>query len=173
MENSINLIAVQVLQFLALLLTGLLAGLFYGYDCSVIKGLGNLQDDVYLQSFQSINKAIQNLYFFISFMGCLLVLPLATWLSYKSSDSATFYLLLSATLIYVMGVFGVTILGNVPLNEQLAKFNSAQATTNDIAAMRKVFEKPWNNFHTIRTVASVIAFSLVILSVIKNGQKCN
>ena len=71
MENTININTFQFFQFASILFTGLLAGLFYGYDCSVIKGLGNLQDDVYLQSFQSINKAIQNPYFFISLIAVI------------------------------------------------------------------------------------------------------
>lgn len=167
MENSIDLNPVQISQFAAILLTGLLAGLFYGYDCSVIKGLGNLQDEVYLQSFQSINKAIQNPYFFISFVGILLVLPVSSWLSYSNSNLASFYLLLSATLIYFIGVFGVTIFGNVPLNEQLANFSISTATEAEISAMRQTFEKPWNTYHTIRTIASIISFGLAILSLIK------
>jgi uncharacterized membrane protein len=167
MENSINFNLSQLFQFAAILLTGLLAGLFYGYNCSVIKGLGNLQDGAYLQSFQSINKVIQNPYFFISFMGSLLVLLIATWLSYKNSSSATFYLLLSATLIYLVGVFGVTIFSNVPLNDQLAKFSISTSTTNEIAEMRKAFEKPWNAYHSIRTIAALISFTLAILSIIK------
>jgi uncharacterized membrane protein len=167
MENSMNLNIGQLFQFLAVLLTGLVAGLLYGYNCSVIKGLGNLQNDVYLQSFQSINKVIQNPYFFMSFMGCLFVLPLATWISYKNSSPVIFYMLLSATVIYVVGVFGVTIFGNVPLNEQLAKFSLSTATESEILEMRKIFEKPWNNYHTIRTAASVIAFSLAIISLLK------
>ena len=166
MENSINFNLIQIVQFAAILLTGLLAGLFYGYDCSVIKGLGNLQDDVYLQSFQSINKAIQTPYFFISFMGSLVVLPMAAFLSYKNCSLATFYLLLTATLIYIIGVFGVTIFSNVPLNDHMARFPISSATANEIAAMRKAFEKPWNASHTIRTIAAVISFSLAILSII-------
>lgn len=167
MESSINIILVQVFQFISILLTGLVAGLFYGYDCSVIKGLGNLQNEVYLQTFQSINKVIQNLYFFISFMGCLLVLPVASWLCYKNCGSVTFYFLLSATIIYFIGVFGVTIFGNVPLNEQLSKFPIASATENEMALMRKTFEEAWNKYHSIRTIASIVAFSLSILSLMK------
>lgn len=162
MENSITLNLIQAVHLTTVLLTGL----FYGYSCSVINGLGNLQDTTYLQSFQSINKSIQNPYFFVSFIGSLFMLPLSTWLSYKNCNPATFYLLLSATLIYTIAVFGVTIFGNVPLNEQLAKFAISTATTNEIAAMRKAFEKPWNLYHNIRTIASIISFSLAILSLV-------
>lgn len=165
MENTMNISLVQLIQFAAILLTGLLAGLFYGYDCSVIKGLGNLQNDAYLQSFQSINKAILNPYFFLSFMGCLLVLPIASWLSYKSG--APFYLLTAASLVYLIGVFAVTVCCNVPLNDQLANFQISTATESEISAMRKTYEASWNAWHKIRTIASIVAFSLAVLSLLK------
>lgn len=168
MESSINFNTVQLLQFTAVLLTGLLAGLFYGYDCSVTSGLVNLSDSCYLQSFQSINKAIQNPYFFFSFMGSLLVLPVASWLSYSSNNLVSFYMLLLATILYFIGVFGVTIFGNVPLNEQLANFPISTSSETEISAMRKIFEKPWNYYHSIRTIASILAFGLTIFSIIKN-----
>jgi uncharacterized membrane protein len=166
MESQINLNPAQLFQFIAILLTGLLAGLFYGYDCSVIKGLGNLQDDAYLQAFQSINRAIQNPYFFMSFMGSLLVLPVASWFGYNNYNAVTFYLLLSASFVYFIGVFGVTIFFNVPLNEQLANFSTSTATETEIAVMRKVFENSWNRYHTIRTAAAIVAFTLTILSLL-------
>ena len=168
MENQINFNVMQALQFISILLTGLLAGLFYGYDCSVIKGLGNLPNDEYIHAFQSINKSIQNPYFFVSFIGIFFVLPITTWLSYKTCGQATFYLLLSATIIYVFGVLVVTLFGNVILNEQLTKFTISNSTNNEFLEMRKAFEKPWNSYHRIRTIASIVSFSLTILSILKN-----
>lgn len=165
MENPMNVTHLQLLQFTAILLTGLLAGLFYGYDCSVIKGLAHLPNDAYLDAFQSINKAIQNPWFFLSFMGSLLILPLASWLSYR--HGATSYLLLSASLLYFIGVFGVTVGCNIPLNEQLANFQISTATESEISLMRKTFESSWNTWHRIRTFAAIGAFSLTILSLLK------
>lgn len=167
MEQIINANLVTVVQCTAVLLSGLVAGLFYGYDCSVTKGLAQVQPDAYLQSFQAINKAIQTPYFFVSFLGCLLLLPVATWLSRGQGQHADFYLLLSATLIYYTGVFGVTIMGNIPLNERLANFPLATATENEKTAMRNVFEHTWNLYHRIRTVASVVAFVLTIAALVK------
>jgi uncharacterized membrane protein len=71
-------------------------------------------------------------------------------------------------IIYFVGVLGVTMLCNVPLNEQLAKFSISTATSNEISAMRKSFERPWNAYHTIRTIASIVSFGLTILSIIKS-----
>jgi uncharacterized membrane protein len=154
-------------QIAAILLTGLIAGLFYSYDCSVIKGLGNLSDAEYLSAFQSINRAILNPYFFISFMGSLLVLPIAAWLNYKEGGTTSCYLLIAATFVYVIGTFGVTILGNVPLNNFVDRFDITTSSPADIKALRQKFETSWNMLNHIRTYANILSFLLTILSLVK------
>jgi uncharacterized membrane protein len=170
MESSINSNFIQLFHFIAILLTGLVAGLFYGYDCSVIKGLGNLKNEAYLQSFQSINKAIQNPYFLGALWAACRCCLLQAGYVLKAATHFLFYFMLSATIVCFIGVLGVTIFGNVPLNEQLAKFTIALATENEIALIRKTFEKSWNSYHTVRTVASIAAFTLTILSLIRQKQ---
>jgi uncharacterized membrane protein len=76
--------------------------------------------------------------------------------------------MVSAMLIYFVGVFGITIFFNVPLNERLAKISIASVTTDEISKMRQAFEKPWNAYHGVRTCASVISFGLTILAIIKS-----
>lgn len=154
-------------QVAAILFTGLIAGLFYSYDCSVIKGLGNLPDPEYLSAFKSINRAILNPYFFISFMGSLLVLPIAAWLNYKDGGTTSCYFLIAATLVYVAGVFGVTMLGNVPLNNLVDRFDLTTASQADIQTMRQKFEMSWNRLNHIRTYANILSFLLAILSLVK------
>ncbi|MEP6596978.1 MAG: DUF1772 domain-containing protein [Ginsengibacter sp.] len=157
----------NLIHISAVLLIGLIAGLLYGYDCSVIRGLGNLSDKEFLNAFQSINKAILNPYFFISFMGSLVVLPIAAWLSYKMAAHNSFYYLLAAALVYSIGVFGVTIFGNVPLNNLLDKFDISTASAEVIRAMRQKFETGWNTLHHIRTYSAMLSFLLAIISLIK------
>lgn len=170
MENSAIVLSLgNIFQIGAVLLTGLLAGLFYGYDCSVIKGLGNLPAKEYLSAFQSINKAILNPYFFISFMGSLVVLPIATWILYKGASPVTFCFLVAATIIYVIAVFGVTIFGNVPLNNALDVFDITTADAYSMEEMRLKFESSWNTLHHIRTYASMLAFLLTIISIFGRG----
>jgi uncharacterized membrane protein len=149
--------------------TALIAGLFYAYSCSVNLGLGRLSDAGYIAAMQSINKAILNPLFFTSFMGTLLLLPLCTFLHYGQPATVRFWILLAATLIYVIGTFGVTILGNVPLNDALAKFNMQSASIEDISRQRIKFEGPWNKLHTIRTIAGIICLILVIIACWSNS----
>ena len=109
--------------------SALITGLFYAYSCSVNIGLSRLTDTEYLRAMQSINRAILDPWFFASFIGTLILLPVCTWITYRSeASSITFYLLLAATLIYVIAAFGVTILRNVPLNDMLDKFDIGVAT---------------------------------------------
>ncbi|CAL1517676.1 hypothetical protein MMC2321_01412 [Chitinophaga sp. MM2321] len=157
----------QLVQIIAVLLTGLAAGLFYSYACSVTGGLGKLSDREYLLAFQSIDNAILNAWFFTSFMGSLVVLPLATWLSYHVGGNFSFWLLLAATTIYAIGVFGVTIAGNVPLNNMLKDFDVSTASPQELFSLRERFEAPWNKLNLIRTIAAIFSFLLVILSLLK------
>ena len=158
----------NIFQFLSVLCGGLIAGLLFGYSCSVNIGVKSLENNEYIKAMQSINGAIQNPYFLIVFMCLLLLLPVASFLQYKEIANASFYFILTATVIYFVGVFGVTMVCNVPLNELLAKFDILTATTNEIAAMRQSFEKSWNTYHSIRTIASMVSFGLTILSVFKS-----
>lgn len=159
----------KLLVIISVLLLGLIAGLFYSYSCSVNPGLGRLADTEYLRAMQSINKAILNPWFFIIFIGTLLLLPLSTWLAYKSTGTdQTFYLLLAASIVYTVGVFGVTGMGNVPLNEGLARFNIEGATLQEINAQRHAFESPWNRLNLVRTCANLLSLLLALIAVIKN-----
>jgi len=145
--------------------TALIAGLFYGYSCSVNAALGRLPDAGYLAAMQSINREILNPLFFMSFMGTLILLPVSTWLQYSNPVSLRFYLLLAATLVYTVGTFGVTIIGNVPLNDALDVFH-IQASPEVLHQQRELFEKPWNQLHSIRTIANAIALILVLMACI-------
>ena len=82
----------NIILTIAATTTALIAGLLYAYSCSVNIGLGRLADAEYISAMQSINKAIQNPLFFISFMGTLLLLPLCTYLNYGQPLSNRFWL---------------------------------------------------------------------------------
>lgn len=149
----------RLIPGLTLILSGLSAGLFFAYSCSVNPGLHALAEREYLMAMQSINQAIQNPVFFTVFMGLVLLLPLTT-LQLRHSG-IPFRLALAATISYLLLVFGLTIFGNVPLNNALEQFDPATAKGAALVRMRAAFEAPWNRFHTIRTVASITSFALL------------
>lgn len=157
----------QILYGTSILLTGLLAGLFFGFQCSIINGLGALSNKEYLLSFQSINRVIQNPVFMISFMGPVIVLPVTCYINYKIGGTDLFPYLLTSTLIYLIAVFGITVACNVPLNDMLDKLNIQSVTDAQLQDMRTQFETGWNKWHLVRTVASAIAFITLIIPLLK------
>lgn len=157
----------QLLYGVCVLFTGLVAGLFYGYQCSVINGLGALKDREYIAAFQNIDRVIQNPVFFASFLGCLVLLPLATYTFYRIETASVTPYLLMATITYVIGVFGVTIFFNVPLNNTLAAFDIQSLTDSQAQAARLDFEKAWNKRHLVRTLAAIASFMMLIIPLVK------
>ncbi len=126
--------------------TALMAGLFYAFSCSVNLGLARLSNAEYISAMQSINRAIQNPVFFAAFFGAPILLPLSVFLHYGQPLSMRFLFLLAATIIYLVGTFGVTVFGNVPLNNILDRFDLQAASEDEMALQRANFERRWNNF---------------------------
>ena len=75
-----------------------------------------------------------------------------------------FWLFISAFVIYLLGVFTVTILGNIPLNELLDNTSLDNISINEAKALRKSIEVKWNNFNLVRSVSSSLTFVLLIFS---------
>lgn len=142
------------------IIMGLIAGIFYCWSISVTKGLALLPDKEYILAFQRLNKAILNPLFFICFMGPMVLLPLCLWRYYEQPH---WWLLLLATALYFMGVMGVTMGGNVPLNNMLEAFDLQQADMGAIRQMRQQFEAKWNWLNHIRTVCSIGSFVCTLL----------
>ena len=153
-----------VLLIVTAVLTALIAGLFYAYSCSVVLGLGKLSDSEYLKAMQNINREILNPVFFMSFMGTAILLPVSTFL--LRGEQPVFIFLLLGTLAYLIGVFGVTVVGNVPMNDMLDQFDISHSTPESIKQMRDGFENRWNFLNNIRTVFSVVSIVLVICACI-------
>ncbi|ETZ23619.1 DUF1772 domain-containing protein [Pedobacter sp. V48] len=144
--------------------TALMAGLFYAWSCSVNLGLAKLSDEGYLTAMQEINRAILNPVFFAGFFGALVLLPLSAYLHYGQPVQLKCWLLVAAALCYIIGTFGVTIFGNVPLNNALDAFDLKSASAEAMRLQRSGFEATWNALNTIRTVAATAAIVLVIVA---------
>ena len=150
----------------AILLTGLSAGLFYAWTVSVIPGTKLVTDKVYLESMQSINRAILNPWFFLSFFGALIGLAAASFSQYSAGVDLRFWLVLTAFMVYMLGTFGVTGLGNVPLNNELEALNLLELSDIELSEFRTYYEVNWNRLHWIRTGFAILSFLMVTVAVL-------
>jgi uncharacterized membrane protein len=158
----------DILLLLTATVLGLMAGVFFTYSNSVMPGLGKLSDEAFIKVMQSINREILNGLFFLCFFGVLVMLPLSTFLSY--GNAPRFYLLLAATVVYFVGAFGVSVFGNIPLNNALDQFDVLHATKEGFAEWRAQFEERWNTLNAVRTVASLIALVLTLAGLVVKGK---
>lgn len=140
--------------------TGLIAGLMFGWTVSVIPGLRKIGDHTYVSTMQNINRETVNPGFTIPFMIPPLIVGVAAFMQFRAGDSRRGWLLGSAALTYLVGLLGVTIGGNIPLNNALDAFDLTRATEPQLRDRRISYEGPWNRWHYVRTVASVGSFVL-------------
>jgi len=153
-----------IILALAILLTGLMAGIFFTWSNAVKPGIGKLSDIEYLRALQSMNRVILNNAFKIIFLGAIIAVVLVPVFYYNLYPRNIFWLFVFTLIIYWIGVFGVTASGNIPLNEILDKTNLESITSEEIKTLRKSIEVKWNNFNLIRCISSGITFILLIVS---------
>lgn len=151
-----------IIFLITVLLNALSTGFFFAWSFSVVLGTKKVGDYTYLESMQHINKEILNPAFFIVFFGSLMALVTTTYLQFN--NKTVFVLVLASTIIYLVGTFGVTAFGNVPLNNELEALNINNLDLIELKAFRTYYESAWNHFHNIRTISSMVAFILLLTS---------
>ena len=147
--DYLNLIA-----WLVAVSSGLLAGTYFAFSSFIMQSLKALDGLDGIRTMNSINKVILRSMFMPLFFGStILALALAggglwTW-GEPDALWAT-----AAGSIYVIGMFGVTAIFNVPLNNALAiaenNSNAAQVWTQYLTV--------WTRWNSVRAVTSLITF---------------
>ncbi len=153
-----------IVLMLGILFTGLTAGLCFTWSNAVIPGIARLDNLTFLKSFQSMNRAIINSSFLMVFFGPVVLLFFNSYLF--KNNSTSFWLFLIAAILFFVGIGIVTIFGNVPLNETLDSSNLETLSKIELQELRNSFERPWNRWHTIRTLSSFSAFALLIIGML-------
>ena len=142
---------------LAAFASALIAGLFYAYHWSVMPGLNAIDPLAAVKAMKSINVVIINPIFAFSFFGTLVFGGIAALLHVTALRTAPGLLVWAAFLVYALGTFGVTVMFNVPLNNQLA---ATSPTAANAAEFWRTFYEPWMFWNLVRTIASMIALVL-------------
>ncbi len=144
-------------------LTGLFAGLLYAFNVATVPALRSIKGTQHIAAMQAINDKIKNPVFFLSFFGPTILLPLA---AYLHRDGSQFPFLVAAAALHIIGGNGVTIAGNIPLNDRLDKVDVSQLSEAEADRIRKEFQgpgTPWMRWHAVRTLAVIAATALVFI----------
>ena len=145
----------SVALVLAIMGSGLMAGLFFAFSTAVMAALARLPAAQGAEAMNAINVVIVNPLFLTVFMGTAalaLCLGVRAALGWSQPGSAW---LLSGSLLYLVGVFGVTVVFSVPLNDTLAASGDAGTWSRFLADW-----VPWNHLRTIAAAGTLLCYTL-------------
>ena len=155
-----------IILALAILFTGLMAGIFFTWSNAVKPGIGKLSDLEYLKALQSMNRVILNNTFKIIFGGAIITTALLPAFYFNLYPNNVFWIFVLILFIYWIGAFGVTVIGNIPLNELLDKTSLDSISFEEGKVLRTSIELKWNNLNLIRSISSGVSFVLLLVSFI-------
>ena len=148
-----------VLTFAAAIGSGVVGGIFFAFSTFVMAALGRLPPQQGVDAMNAINVTVINPAFMAAFLGTALAcLVLAVGAAFQL-EQARGQLTLAASLIYLAGCFGVTMVFNVPLNDRLAAVGPAQA-----ADLWSLYLRDWTLWNHVRTAAPVLSAVLFTLA---------
>lgn len=153
---------------IATVTTGLLAGVFYAYACSVMIALGKFDDKTYVEVMNKINVVIVNPVFMLSFLGSLAFSILAAVFHLRTDLRPALVWIAVAVVLNLLSTI-ITSGFNVPLNDHLATATDAESIV-DFAALRKDFETPWLTWNIIRALANTGALAALAWSLVQHGR---
>jgi uncharacterized membrane protein len=152
------------LKLIVILGCGLIAGVFFAFSTFVMNALAQRPVAEGIATMQAINITVINPWFMTVFLGTGLVcLGLSISGLLKLQQSETPYLLI-ASLLYLIGTIGVTMVCNVPLNNALA---IAQPNSPEGANLWAKYLTNWTFWNHVRTIAALIATLLFTITLSK------
>ena len=129
---------------------GILSGVFFTFSDFVMKSLALVAASNGAEVMQVINREVYKSKFFILIIAMILLcLFLGAHVLFTESGPATNWIIAGSAL-YLIGAFGVTMVFNVPMNNELEWLDHASPATADYWAG---YLKNWTFWNHVRTTA--------------------
>ncbi|WP_229848455.1 anthrone oxygenase family protein [Streptomyces melanogenes] len=157
-----------VLLGAAALAMGLMAGLFFAFDVSVMPGLAKTDDRTYATAMQNFNSVIDGSGpFVLVFVGALAVTAWAAFRAFRKGQRAMGQWLLAAALCYT-AVLALTMGINIPLNNKLADLGHPGPATD--YSVIEDFKGTWETANIFRTLLCLTALGGIVRALLLHGR---
>jgi uncharacterized membrane protein len=156
-----------VVTILAALGTALLAGNFFAFSAYLMKAMSRLSAERGIVAMQAITTAIKSAVFLMLFFGTAVLCALLSVAALFHWSKAGAFYLLAGSLFYLIGAFPVTMMRNLPLNNQLM---AATPDAKDARDFWKRYQVSWGMWNNVRTVTALAACVLFILALAQMGN---
>jgi len=150
---------------LSIMFCSLVAGLLFGFAVVVMPGIAKLPDKEFLLAFKYMDGIIQDdqPLFILVWGGSILSVIITSVLGIMNLSGTHFYLLIIASVLYLLGVQLPTFRFNIPLNNTLQNLDIEGLEDTEAAIFRTGFETPWNRWNRLRTANAIIAVLMLLL----------
>ena len=140
----------------------LVAGVFFAFSTFVMGALGRLPPEQGIAAMQSINVVVLNPWFFGAFFGTALGSIALCVLGFLNWGSPGSVYLVAGGLLYLVGCILVTIVFNVPLNNELAAVKPGNGAGADLWSR---YLSTWTAWNHVRTVLPLAAAAALVMAV--------
>ena len=157
---------VSVAGIAALLGSALVGGIFFAFSSFVMKSLARVPPAEGIAAMQSINVVVINPSFLGAFIGTAVLSLVLGSLALTGWSHLSANLFLGGAIFYIVGTFLVTMLGNVPLNDNLAAIS---ATNVGAAELWDHYLNRWTMWNHVRTASAMLAALLFTLGLLQRA----
>ena len=141
--------------------SALVAGVFQAFSDFVMPALVRTRPEGAIEAMQMINRTVFRSVFLVMLLGLTpLSLGFAAYAYFNLSGAAQVWIMIGA-VIYVVAVFLVTMLGNVPMNNRLDNMPFAAA---DTATYWQTYGRVWTGWNHVRTLGSLVTATCFLVA---------
>ena len=152
-------ILTEILLWFCALGCALLGGVYFAFSAFIMTALRELGAPG-IAAMNAINRVILKSWFMPLFFGTTLACAALTIIGVLRLHAPGSLLLIAGGLLYVTGMFGVTMLCNVPLNNALQAVTTESRTGN---AIWTDYLRRWTLWNHLRTASCLATAALFIL----------
>jgi uncharacterized membrane protein len=142
------------LAFAAALGCALAAGVFFAFSTFVMSGLDRTRPAAAVAAMQGINRAAPEPPLMAVLFGSAALCIAVAVVALLGDAGAHGGFAVAAAAVYLVGVIGVTMAANVPLNERLDRVDPAGPTA---AAKWPTYSRRWRAWNHLRTLSALAA----------------
>jgi uncharacterized membrane protein len=151
---------VTLLLWFCALGCGVIAGLYFAFSTFIMTALGRIEQAHGVSAMNAINVAIQQSLFMPIFLGTTLAaLVLAVMAVFRWGQPGS-TAMIAGGLVYVVGMFVVTMVFNVPLNNALAAVDPGGAQS-----VWARYLKDWTLWNHVRTLSSLAGSAFFVAAI--------
>lgn len=148
--------------------SGLVSGVFLTFSDFVMRSLKAAGVEAGIKVMQIINRQVYATVFMVLLLGMSAVSLFSVVYVGLWGSGAISPMIVAGGLLYVVGVFGVTLVFNVPMNNRLETMDPASVQAMDY--WTRVYLPRWTFWNSVRTVASAGSAICILIACLWQAQ---